>query len=87
MTDAAEVKEQRRIAWLYRLLVFYNGMVVLLMAGFMSLTQQKIIDTMMARSFLKELPIVPLPAEAGMALALGAFGVLLVLGGYTGGRI
>ena len=81
MTDAAEVKEQRRIAWLYRLLVFYNGMVVLLMAGFMSLTQQKIIDTMMARSFLKELPIVPLPAEAGMALALGAFGVLLVLGG------
>ena len=81
MTDAAEVKEQRRIAWLYRLLVFYNGMVVLLMAGFMSLTQQKIIDTMMARSFLKELPIVPLPAETGMALALGAFGVLLVLGG------
>ena len=79
MTDAAEVKEQRRIAWLYRLLVFYNGMVVLLMAGFMSLTQQKIIDTMMARSFLKELPIVPLPAETGMALALGAFGVLLVL--------
>ena len=37
MTDAAEVKEQRRIAWLYRLLVFYNGMVVLLMAMFENL--------------------------------------------------
>ena len=62
MADAAERKERRRIAWLYQLLVVYNGVVVLLMVGFMSLTQQKIIDTMAARSFLMALPIVPLPS-------------------------
>lgn len=80
MADAAERKERRRIAWLYQLLVVYNGVVVLLMVGFMSLTQQKIIDTMAARSFLMALPIVPLPAEEGLALAAGSFILLILLG-------
>ena len=80
MADAAERKERRRIAWLYQLLVIYNGVVVLLMVGFMSLTQQKIIDTMAARSFLMALPIVPLPAEEGLALAAGSFILLVLLG-------
>ena len=80
MADAAERKERRRIAWLYQLLVVYNGVVGLLMVGFMSLTQQKIIDTMAARSFLMALPIVPLPAEEGLALAAGSFILLILLG-------
>ena len=80
MADTAERIERRRITWLYQLLVIYNGLVVLLMVGFMSLTQQKIIDTMAARSFLRALPIVPLPAEEGMALAAGSFILLVLLG-------
>ena len=72
--------EQRRLEWLYGLLGLYNGLVVLLMAGFMCLTQQKIVSTMSAHEFLSTLPIVPLPAMKGFLLSMGAYALLLFLG-------
>ncbi len=78
--DFDMLKEKDRIASLYRLLSVYNGMVVFLMAGFMSITQEKIIQSMSARSFLETLPIVPLPAGEGFALSMGSFLVLVLLG-------
>ncbi len=72
--------EQRRLEWLYGLLGLYNGLVVLLMAGFMCLTQQKIVSTMSAHEFLSTLPIVPLPAMKGFWLSMGAYALLLFLG-------
>ncbi|SFT68519.1 Signal transduction histidine kinase [Selenomonas sp. GACV-9] len=74
------LREKERIASLYRLLSVYNGMVVFLMAGFMSITQEKIIRSMSARSFLETLPIVPLPAGEGFALSMMSFLVLVMLG-------
>ena len=69
--DFEMLKERDRIAGLYRLLSIYNGLVVFLMAGFMSITQEKIIQSMSARSFLETLPIVPLPAGKGFSLSMG----------------
>lgn len=78
--DFEMLKERDRIAGLYRLLSIYNGLVVFLMAGFMSITQEKIIQSMSARSFLETLPIVPLPAGKGFSLSMGSFLVLVLLG-------
>jgi signal transduction histidine kinase len=78
--DFEMLKERDRIAGLYRLLSIYNGLVVFLMAGFMSITQEKIIQSMSARSFLETLPIVPLPAGKGFSLSMGSFFVLVLLG-------
>ena len=72
--------EERRLEWLYGLLGLYNGLVVLLMAGFMSITQEKIVKTMSAHAFLTTLPIVPLPALKGFLAAVGAYALLLILG-------
>lgn len=72
--------EERRLEWLYGLLGFYNGLVVLLMAGFMSLTQEKIVSSMTAHAFLTTLPIVPLPALKGFLLSVGAYALLILLG-------
>ena len=79
MTEAY-MPEERRLEWLYGLLGLYNGLVVLLMAGFMSLTQEKIITTMSAHAFLTTLPIVPLPAFKGFLASVGAYALLLLLG-------
>jgi len=76
------VQEERRLEWLHGLLGLYNGMVVLLMAGFMSLTQEKIVGTMSAHAFLTTLPIVPLPALKGFLLAIGAYTLLIILGRF-----
>ena len=81
-------QETRRLEWLYGLLGLYNGLVVLLMAGFMSLTQEKIVRTMSAHEFLSTLPIVPLPASKGFCLAMGSYLLLLFLGKlYRQGRM
>lgn len=82
MKEMEFVREKAKIASLYRLLSIYNGMVVLLMAGFMSITQEKIIRSMSARSFLETLPIVPLPAGEGFALSMGSFLLLIGLGHF-----
>ncbi|MCR5758352.1 MAG: sensor histidine kinase [Selenomonas sp.] len=76
----AYLQEERRLEWVYGLLGFYNGLVVLLIAGFMSLTQEKIVHTMSAHAFLTTLPIVPLPALKGFFLSVGAYALLLTLG-------
>lgn len=67
------------VAGLYRLLYGFNGAVVLLFAGFMSVTQEKINTSMAARSFLETLPAVPLPASQSFGLAVFSFGLLLGL--------
>jgi len=85
--------EERRLEWLYGLLGLYNGLVVLLMAGFMSLTQEKIVNSMTAHAFLTTLPIVPLPASKGFLLSVGAYALLILLGklyrhgGMTSGQL
>lgn len=78
--DFEMIRERDRIASLYRLLSVYNGMVVFLMSGFMSITQEKIIKSMSARSFLETLPIVPMPAGECFAIAMGSFLLLAGLG-------
>ena len=78
--DLEVAKERARIASLYRLLSLYNGIVVFLMAGFMSITQEKIIKSMSARSFLETLPIVPMPAGECFAISMGSFLLLAGLG-------
>ena len=56
----------------HRILLVYNAIVVFLLAGFMSVTQQKIIASMNARAFLEDLPAMPLSPELGLALPLCA---------------
>ena len=83
MTEAYS-PERRRLEWLYGLLGLYNGLVVLLMAGFMSLTQEKIITTMSAHAFLTTLPIVPLPAFKGFWLRWALMRCCCCWGNYIG---
>ncbi len=64
----------------HRILLVYNALVVFLLAGFMSVTQQKIIASMNARAFLEDLPAMPLSPELGLALSLCALFVLWAAG-------
>jgi len=64
----------------HRILLAYNAIVVFLLAGFMSVTQQKIIASMSARAFLEDLPSVPLSPMLGLALPLCALFVLWAAG-------
>lgn len=83
MTKMLVLPERERIAALYYLLTAYNGVVVLVTAGFMSITQQRIIDTMAARAFLGAVPIIPEPAAEGFLTSLLAFLVVVGMGyGY-----
>lgn len=65
---------------LHELLYVYNGLVVFLIAGFMGVTQQKIIASMSARSFLDTLPAIPLPPVWGILLPMISFAMLFGLG-------
>ncbi len=64
----------------HRILLVYNALVVFLLAGFMSVTQQKIIASMNARAFLEDLPAMPLSPTLGLALPLCALFVLWAAG-------
>ena len=64
----------------HRVLLVYNALVVFLLAGFMSVTQQKIIASMNARAFLENLPAMPLSPELGLTLPLCALFVLWAAG-------
>lgn len=64
----------------HRTLLVYNALVVFLLAGFMSVTQQKIITSMGARAFLENLPAVPLSPVCGLALPLVALVLLWAAG-------
>ena len=68
------------VAGLFELLYGFNGLVVLLLAAFMSATQEKINASMAARSFLDTLPALPFPAQQGFCLAVVSF---LLLAGLS----
>lgn len=72
--DASELRAMHDI------LTIYNGMAVVLIAGFMSITQLKIIQTMNAHTFLAQLPSLPLPPAAILIDSAGAFLLLVLLG-------
>lgn len=61
---------------IHRVLTIYNGLAVLLLAGFMAITQQKINQSMWAHQFLQQVPGVPLPAETMLLNTLISFVVL-----------
>lgn len=58
----------------------YNSLVVLLLSGFMCITQTKITQSMSARSFLEQVPALPLPAMESFLLTLFALTLMLGLG-------
>lgn len=68
------------IAKMHGALTVYNGVVVLLVAAFMSLTQVKVVQSMTARSFVGTLPVMPAPAAEMFASAAGGFLLLVLLG-------
>lgn len=65
---------------LHELLYVYNGLVVFLIAGFMEVTQQKVVESMSARSFLDTLPAVPLAPVWGFLLPTISFVLLFLMG-------
>jgi len=67
-------------AVLHNLLWLYNGLAVLLVAGFFFVTQAKIIDSMSAYSFLMMLPLMPWPAGQGLLAAALSYLALFLLG-------
>lgn len=76
----AKILDAGELHALHDLLTIYNGMVIVLIAGFMSITQQKIIQTMNAHAFLAQLPSLPLPPAAILFDTIGAFLLLALLG-------
>ena len=75
------------LSGIHYLLYAYNGLVVLLLAGFMSLTQWKINRSMTARSFLDSLSTVPWPATYIFCSAVLAFGGLFLLSWLYRGHV
>lgn len=61
---------------IHRVLTIYNGLAVLLLTGFMAITQQKINHSMLAHQFLQQVPGVPLPADTILLHTFLSFGVL-----------
>lgn len=67
--------------WVHDLMAMYNGAVVLLIAGFMAITQQKIIDHMGAAAFLKQVPALPMSSGEIMGYSCILF-LLFIASGY-----
>ena len=65
-----------------RLLCVWNGFVALSLAAFMSLTQEKIIQSMTARSFLANVSAPPTAASEIFVSTLASFAALLILGRF-----
>lgn len=63
-----------------KLLWIYNAWIVLLLSGFMCITQTKISRSMGARSFLEQVPALPLPALESFLLALFSLALMTALG-------
>lgn len=64
----------------HRILLVYNAFAVFLLAGFLSVTQQKIIASMNARAFLEHLPAMPPSPGEGLAMPLLSLCVLWLSG-------
>lgn len=67
---------------IHDLLLVFNGVVVLLLSGFMCLTQVKIELSMSARAFLASVPALPMPIEAQLGGTLLSYLLLLGLGWF-----
>lgn len=76
----AKAMDASELHAMHDFLTIYNGMAVVLAAGFMSLTQTKIINTLDARAFLAKLPSMPLPPADIFINATGAFILMTALG-------
>lgn len=68
------------LASLHELLYLYNGLVVFLITGFMCVTQNKVVESMSARSFLDTLPAIPMAPVWGLLLPTVSFGLLFLFG-------
>ncbi len=66
---------------IHTLLTVYNGLVVVLLAGFMAITQEKIIRSMWADKFLQQVPGLPLPSGEIVTGTIISF-LLLACCGY-----
>lgn len=77
ITDDTSYRAARRM---HRLLYFYNGLVVLLLVSFMSLTQHKVVQSMLARSFLEKTAALPQSPGETFAGAMVSFAGLAFLG-------
>ena len=64
------------------LLLALNGLVVLLLSGFMCLTQYKIELSMSARTFLASVPALPMPIETQLGGTILSYLLLLGLGWF-----
>ncbi len=80
--EAATDSRLASLSGLHELLYVYNGLVVMLLSGFMAVTQEKVVASLSARSFLDTLPALPLPPFLGVLLTAGAFGLLAFLGWF-----
>lgn len=68
------------LATLHELLYVYNGLVVVLITGFMWITQNKVVASMSARSFLDTLPAAPMAPVRGLLLPVVSFAILFLMG-------
>lgn len=68
------------LATLHELLYVYNGLVVFIISGFMWVTQNRVVASMSARSFLDTLPAVPMEPVLGLLLPTVSFVLLFSLG-------
>lgn len=83
-----QLRRRLTVSVLHDVLYLFNGMVIVLLAGFMYVTQNKIVQSMTARSFLDSLSAVPWPAQQIFSLAIVFFLCLFGLSSiYRGGKI
>lgn len=78
--DNMKIVPGSNAGWVHVLLIAYNGMVIMMLAVFMSVTQEKIVDTMNAANFLKQVPILPLTSDDILLFSGGLFIILVVCG-------
>lgn len=74
----AREADAKSLARMYQLLALYNSVVVLLLGGFLAITQQKILAAGQARAFLAHLPNLPLAPAAAFGTTVAA--LFLILG-------
>lgn len=78
--DNIKMMPESNAGWVHLLLIGYNGMIIMMLSIFMSLTQQKIINTRGAASFLKQVPTMPLTSDNMLFLSSGLFVALIICG-------
>jgi signal transduction histidine kinase len=74
-----DLHRRQTVSGLHHFLYGFNGVVIFLIAGFMDITQKKIVQSMAARSFVEPLSSVPWPSQQILLGAVCAFGCLFGL--------